>query len=107
MVGRRGQAERESERVTVTEINPEAVVFEQLRDEWEKIAAVLVWKLSRYSIVQITWQDLEKFQMEVDRGEAVMFTHGHKESIEFSIVTASRAVELARHDQEQSGAGGN
>jgi lauroyl/myristoyl acyltransferase len=93
--------------VTVTEINPEAVVLDQLRDQWEKIAAVLVWKLSRDKVVQITWQDLEQFQVEVDAGEAVMFTHGHKESIELSIVTASRAVELARHDAAQRGAGGN
>jgi hypothetical protein len=92
--------------VTVHEMNPEAVVLNQLREQWEKVAAVLVWKLARDG-VRITFEDLEQFGRECVAGEAVLFTHGHKDSIEFAIVTAERARALAEHDRNQSGSGGN
>ncbi len=90
----------------VNEINPDNATLEQLREHWEKIAAVLVWKLARDG-VRITMQDLDQFQAESDAGECVLFTHGHKDSIELAIVSASRAEILARHDAAQSGAGNN
>lgn len=90
----------------VTEINPDNATLEQIREHWEKIAVILIWKLA-HDGVRITGQDLDRFQAEADAGEAVLYTHGHKDSIEFAIVTASRAVELAAHDKAQSGTGNN
>lgn len=89
-------------KVSVREVNPDSTVLQQLDQQWQKIAAVLVWKLAR-SGVTISGDDFEKFAQEGDAGQAVLFTHGHKDSIELSIVTAERARALAEYDAQQRG----
>lgn len=88
--------------MTTHEINPDSTVLRQLDQQWEKIAALLVWKLARDG-VQLKAADFERFTNETNAGEAVLFTRGSKDAIELSIVTAERARVLAEHDAAQSG----
>lgn len=90
--------------MTTSKLNPDSAILGQLDEQWQKIAAVLVWKLARDG-VQITLEDFRNFAVETAAGEAVLFTHGHIDSIELSIVTAKRAAELAVYDANNRGTG--
>jgi hypothetical protein len=75
-------------------INPDSIVLEQLAEHWQKLAAVLVWKLTPKGVT-ISHEDLKRFP-----ADQVLLTHGHRESIEFRLVSLEEAHKLAAHDRE-------
>lgn len=85
------------------ELNPDAVIVGQLREHWQKMAALLVWKLKGRERVRLTIEDMQRFLAEAQRGEAVLLTHGHPDSIEFAIVTEAEARQIAEHDRTTRG----
>lgn len=84
-------------------INPDSTVLQQVDGQWQKLAALILWKLSGRSVVRITAEDMAKMQAEFAPGVAVIFTHGHSDSIEFSIVDEAAATRLAAHDKTLRG----
>lgn len=86
----------------VYEVNPESVVLRQLDGYWQKIAALLVWKLASEGVV-IKATEMAEFHDLSAAGDAILLTHGHKDSIEFKIVDAEAAKRIAEHDAGQSG----
>lgn len=85
------------------EVNPDSTVLRQLDNHWQKIAAIIVWKLAGRERITISTADIEKFSAETERGEAVLLSHGHKDSIDFQIVDVAAAEKLAAHDAQQTG----
>ncbi len=92
--------------MTVNEINPDAVILQQLQGaDWQKLVAMLVWKLSPGEVVRLTAKDMEEYSKQQEAGTSVFFIQGHKDSLEFSTVTEAQAKVLAAHDKTQRGHG--
>ena len=64
---------------------------------------LILWKTSGRKVVKITAEDMAKCAKEFAPGSPVVFTHGHSDSIEFSIVDEERAKELAAWDANRRG----
>ena len=77
----------------MNELN-DAAILDQVRDYWQNIAAMLVWKLAPNG-VHLTRDDMVQFNLK----EKVLLTHGHRDSIEFRMITRAEADKLAAHDQ--------
>lgn len=82
---------------SVTELNPDAVILEQMREHWQKLAALLVWKLAEKGVT-LTYKEMAEFPQDM-----VLLTHGHKDSIEFKLVTQDVAKTIVEHDRKQKG----
>lgn len=87
----------------MTKINPDSVVLQQLDGQWQKIAALLLWKLSPKAVVRIMGADIEAFNAAYAPGGPVVFTHGMIDRFEFSLVTEEAAKRLAEHDATMRG----
>lgn len=85
-------------------INPDSTILQQVDGEWQKLAAAILWKLVKRGVVKVTVEDLKEMEAEFAPGMACIFTHGHAESIEFSLVTMEQAERLAAHDKTMRGA---
>jgi hypothetical protein len=59
---------------------------------------LILWKLAGRSVVKITAEDMKRCRDEFEPGMPVILTHGHSDSVEFSIVTMEQADRLAAHD---------
>lgn len=81
----------------------DAVVLEQMRHHWQKMLALVLWKVSPNAPVRITGDDIEAMMKQYAPGFPVVFTHGLSDAIELSIVSDKRAVELAAHDAKMRG----
>ena len=88
--------------MSVTLVNPDSVVLAQVAGYWEKLFAMLVFKLAPTGVT-LTLKDMEHFRIASESGNAVLLTHGHYDSIEFKIVTQADAERLAAHDAAQKG----
>ncbi len=84
-------------------INPDSTVLQQVDGQWQKLAALILWKLKGREVVRITGADIEKMRAEFAPGVAVVFTHGLSDAIEFSIVDEAAAARLAEHDKTLRG----
>jgi len=83
--------------MSATELN-DAPVLDQLRDHWQSICALIVWKLAKDG-VKITHQDMEQFAKE----DLVLLSHGHYDSFEFKMITKEKAELIAAHELTQRG----
>jgi hypothetical protein len=89
--------------MTVNNMTPDSVVLGQLDGHWQKLAAMLLWKIKGREMVRLTHEDIARFQAEFLPFEPVIFTHGHSDSIDFQIVTHEQAERLAAHDKTMRG----
>lgn len=80
--------------MTTNVINPDAAILQQLDGQWQKIAAILIWKLAPNGVT-LTHEDMERFPPDL-----ALYTHGHKESIDFKMVSMEEAQRLADHDKQ-------
>lgn len=78
-------------------MNPEAAILQQVDGHWQKLAALLVWKLAKTGVT-LTEKEISEFPPDL-----VLLTHGHKDSIEFKMVTQDEAQRLAEYDAAQAG----
>lgn len=86
-------------------VNPDSVVLEQLDDQWQKVAAFILWKtVGRSGAVRVTLEDMKALEAAFAPGIPVIFTHGQHDAFEFSLVTEDRAKALAAHDATMRGA---
>jgi arginine decarboxylase-like protein len=74
-------------------MNPDSAVLQQMEGYWQNMAALMLWKLARDG-VELTKEDIESFP----KG-SVLLTHGHKESVEFKLVTQEVAETIVAHDR--------
>lgn len=79
------------------------MVLQQVDGQWQKLAALIVWKLNGMKPVEITVADMEKVEAEFGSAGLHLLMHGKADSIEFSIVTAERAKVLVEHDAKWRG----
>lgn len=79
--------------MTVNVINPDAAILQQVQEHWQKLAALIVWKLAPTGVT-LTFEDISSFPP-----DRVLLTHGHRDSIEFKIVSQADAERLAAHDR--------
>lgn len=76
----------------------DAPILDQVQEHWAKIAAFLLWKLSKDRPVNITAADIEQF----GKDNLTLVTHGHKDSIELMLVTPEAAQRMADHDRQMN-----
>lgn len=88
--------------MNVKVVNPGAVVLDQIQEHYQKLLAMVVWKLAPGGVT-LSLADIERFAHATEAGDAVLLTHGHFDSIEFKIVDAASAQRLADHDAKQRG----
>lgn len=82
----------------------DALILNQLDGQWQKFAAIILWKLNGNRQVRITAEDIDAFGQQFGAGGSpIIFTHGHKESIEFQIVSEEAAARIAAHDAKSRG----
>jgi hypothetical protein len=75
----------------------DAPVLDQIDGQWMKFFAIALRKLG--GKVTITMADVEAFDREYRNGTGGhLFTHGHKESFDFKIVSRAEAERLAAHE---------
>lgn len=79
--------------MSANDLNPDSAILQQLDGQWQKIAAVLVWKLARNGVT-LTVGDFASFPK-----DHALYTHGHRDSIDFKLVTMADAERLAAHDR--------
>lgn len=74
----------------------DAPILDQTEGMRDKILLIALWKLNRGQIVKVSTQDIIDFNAAFN-DQAVMFMHGHVDSIEVGVITMERAKELAAH----------
>lgn len=86
-------------------VNPDSTILQQVDGEWQKLCAFILWKTSGTGVVKVTIDDMRRMAEQFKPGFPVIFTHGHADSIEFSLVTEERAKVLAEYDAAQNKGG--
>lgn len=81
-------------------INPDSVVLQQVDGQWQKLAALILWKCVGTGKVVITAEDMDAMAENFAPGMPCVFTHGKAESLEFSLVTEAEATRLAEFDRQ-------
>jgi hypothetical protein len=77
----------------------DAPILAQLAGQYEKMLMMVLWKYLPDGAV-ITWRDLERALVEQGGADPiVLFSHGHKDSIEFKAIRASEGKRRVEHDQ--------
>ncbi len=83
-------------------INPDSVVLQQVDGHWQKLTAIILWKLlPPGGVVKITADDIAAMHKHFAPEGPAVFTHGMVDGMEFSLVTAARARALAEFDEQQ------
>lgn len=75
--------------MTVQQIGNDPILG-QVQEHWMKLAALLVWKLAPQGVT-ITFEEMQKFPANL-----ALLTHGHRDSIEFRMVSREEAEALAK-----------
>jgi hypothetical protein len=84
--------------MTATVLNPDSTILQQVDGEWQKLAMLILWKLTEGKPVRITADDMAACRKKFEPGIPVILTHGMHDAIEFSIVTLEDAERIGRHD---------
>jgi len=80
--------------MAINMINPDAAILQQVQEHWQKLAALIVWKLAPNGVT-LTHEDIASFPP-----DRILLTHGHRDSIEFKIISQADAERVAAHDQQ-------
>ena len=81
------------------ELNPDSPMLEQMREEWQRIVALLVWKYGDGKKgVTLTAEDMQNAQDFFDEGHRLL-AHGHVDSIELRFVSAEEAAAIAEYQE--------
>lgn len=68
-------------------------ILDQVDGEWERLFMLLLWVVSQDRKITITAADIEG--MLEFFPDAVLYTHGHEDSMDFQLVTKDEAMRLA------------
>lgn len=69
----------------------------QLQGRWQKIAAVLLWKLAKDGVVLTRW---DRDQVPADK---VLLAHGHAQDIEYRFCPRAEAAAIAKWERDNEG----
>lgn len=87
----------------MAELNPENELVQAVRDQWQKIAALLLYQLKGTGVVRIGVNDIEKFTnlFKGDMPTILMKIEGRgrEEEIVLQIVSAKEGKKLADQDR--------
>ena len=81
-------------------INPESAMLQQVDGHWQKLAALLIFKLAGGRRVTITTQDMQALAANYAPGIPCVLTRGKPGCIELSLVTQAEAIRLAEFDRQ-------
>ena len=82
----------------------DAPVLDQVEPYWQKLAALILWKLKGVERVEITYEDMKRMEAEfAGAGGAIIFVHGMYDRFAFKIVTPEEAERIAKHETTQRG----
>ena len=84
-------------------LNPDSAILQQLDGQWQKVAALLLWKLAGVEKVTITCNDMEEMARQFHPGQPCIFTHGHQDSIDFQVLDEKAASRIAEFEATQRG----
>lgn len=88
------------------EINPDSMILRQLDGQWQKIAALLLWKfLKRGEAVTFTAAEMEQAFADYAPAGPVVMMNGSGDSISLSLITYDRAKEIAAYERERNKTG--
>lgn len=82
------------------ELNPNNPVVQEFRGQWDKIAAILMWKF-RVNKVQITLEDIERFANDERFGHNIVLDNrgdDPERPLILRLVSDAEAVKLARQE---------
>ena len=86
------------------EVNPDSLMLRQVDGEWQKLCALLLWKLvGRDKVVTLTAADIEAMHKAFEPGQATILTHGHYDSIDFKLIGEADAHRLAIDEARKGG----
>lgn len=87
-------------------MTPNAEILQQMEGHWQLMATMILWKLNGEKKLTITSEEMKQFREQFEkRGGAVMFAHGHKESIDFQVIDSEAATKIQEYSQEMEAAG--
>jgi len=76
----------------------DAPILDQIDGQYEKFLLLILRKYKPVGVI-ITQADIEALLRDQDGGDPwVLFSHGHRDSIEFKAIRASEAKVIAAHD---------
>lgn len=81
----------------------DAAILDQMREHWQKIAMLVLWKFRHRLPVKITSKDIEECQSYYAPHGPIVLTHGMSDAVELSLVTKERADSLAEYDKQRKG----
>lgn len=85
-------------------LNPDSVILQQLDGHWQKIATMLLYKLvGRDKTVKLTNEDISAFSAAFAPGTPCLYTHGHVDSIDFTVIDQDAGRHIAAHDAAMAG----
>ena len=87
--------------MTVNVMNPDAAILQQLDGQWQKICALLVWKLARQGVT-LTHKEIDECTAE---GELILLAQGHYDRFEFKLVTPEQAAVIMAFERNKHGHG--
>jgi hypothetical protein len=77
----------------------DAPILDQVEGQYEKFLLLVLRKYKPNGVV-ITMADLEAVSRDQDAGDPwVLFTHGHRDSIEFKAIRTSEAKRIVEHEK--------
>lgn len=82
------------------ELNPNNPVVAEFRDQWHKLAAILMWKF-RVNKVQITLEDIDRFMNDQRFGKNIVLDNrgdDPRRPLTLRLVNDDEAVRLAREE---------
>jgi len=83
------------------EVSADTLILEQVREHWEKMFTLLLWKLKREGVTTISVGDMQDYHAKI--GDRVLLTHGKVDSISYSFVSREEARTILAWDAEHVG----
>lgn len=74
----------------------DAPILDQTEGMHQQLLLIALWMAVGDKIQKITPDDIKRFNA-AHSSEAIMFLHGHQDSIDVGVVTPERARQLAAH----------
>lgn len=83
--------------------DPRPFIFQQLDGQWQKLAAVMLWKFAKETPLILSTRDFEEFRAWMAVGDKQFLTWGHVDSIELRLIPRADAERLVAHVEAQGG----
>lgn len=89
--------------MTVRNMTPDSVVLQQVQEHWQKLFALMLWKLRGREAVTLSFREIEEAHADFAAQGLTLLMHGRTDSLLFQLVDRARAERLAAHDNSMRG----